>query len=80
VGTKLKVKSKTMTRIANDNPIDQDGDVKDNIILPFQLQESGLRGRAIRLGSELNTIISAHFTFIGRYDHSRRGVIIHVEI
>jgi molecular chaperone Hsp33 len=49
-----------MTRIANDNPIDQDGDVKDNIILPFQLQESGLRGRAIRLGSELNTIISAH--------------------
>ncbi len=49
-----------MTRIANDNPIDQDGDVKDNIILPFQLQESGLRGRAIRLGSELDTIISAH--------------------
>jgi molecular chaperone Hsp33 len=49
-----------MTRIANDNPINEDGDIKDNIILPFQLQESGLRGRAIRLGDELNAIISAH--------------------
>ncbi len=49
-----------MAKIANDNPVDQDGEVKDNIILPFQLQESGLRGRSIRLGSALNNILSNH--------------------
>ena len=49
-----------MTKIANDNPQSQDGDITDNIILPFQLQESGLRGRVVRLGAELDAIISAH--------------------
>ncbi len=49
-----------MVKIANDNPVEEDGDVVDNIILPFQLQESGLRGRAVRLGSTLNDILSAH--------------------
>ena len=49
-----------MSKIANDNPVKQDGEIEDNIILPFQLQASGLRGRAIRLGSELDNIISAH--------------------
>lgn len=49
-----------MARIANDNPVDQDGTVSDNIILPFQLQESGLRGRSIRLGSVLDEILSKH--------------------
>lgn len=49
-----------MTRIANDNPVIEDGDNIDNMILPFQLQESGLRGRYIRLGSVLNDILSGH--------------------
>ncbi len=49
-----------MVKIANDNPVEEDGDVVDNITLPFQLQESGLRGRAVRLGSALNDILSAH--------------------
>ena len=49
-----------MSKIANDNPVDQDGEIKDDIILPFQLQESGLRGRAVRLGDTLDQILSAH--------------------
>lgn len=49
-----------MARIANDNPVEQDGTITDNIIQPFQLQESGLRGRAVRLGSVLDDILSAH--------------------
>lgn len=49
-----------MVKIANDNPVEDDGEVVDNIILPFQLQESGLRGRAVRFGSTLNDILSAH--------------------
>ena len=49
-----------MVKIANDNPVDDDGVNVDNIILPFQLHESGLRGRAVRLGSTLNDILSAH--------------------
>lgn len=45
--------------IANDNataltPSD------DNVIQPFQLESSGLRGRVVRLGSVLNDILSAH--------------------
>lgn len=49
-----------MVKTANDNPVDEDGENVDNIILPFQLQESGLRGRAVRLGTALNDILSAH--------------------
>ncbi len=49
-----------MTKIANDNPVQEDGKVEDNIILPFQLQESGLRGRFVRLGSALNDILKLH--------------------
>ena len=49
-----------MARIANDNPVEQDGIITDNIIQPFQLQESGLRGRAVRFGNVLNDILSAH--------------------
>ena len=49
-----------MSRIVNDNPLNEDGAVKDDIILPFQLQESGLRGRAVRLGKAIDEIIKAH--------------------
>lgn len=35
----------------------------DNLILPFQIEASGLRGRIVRLGSELNNILSAHETY-----------------
>lgn len=42
--------------IANDN----DGGMPDNMILPFQLQASGLRGRIVRLGSVIDDIITAH--------------------
>ena len=49
-----------MVKIANDNPVDDDGQITDNIILPFQLHESGLRGRAVRFGSTVDDILSAH--------------------
>lgn len=49
-----------MARIANDNPFEQDGDNLENMILPFQLQESGLRGRLVRLSSEIDGILSQH--------------------
>lgn len=49
-----------MIRIANDNPVAEDGQNPDNMILPFQLQESGLRGRSVRLGSVINTIVTQH--------------------
>ncbi len=49
-----------MSRIANDNPVAEDGQNQDNIIQPFQLQESGLRGRSVRLGSVLDQIITQH--------------------
>lgn len=49
-----------MTRIANDNPVAWDGENIDNIVLPFQLQESGLRGRYVRLGTVLNDILAGH--------------------
>lgn len=49
-----------MSKIANDNPQDQDGAIKDDIIIPFQLQESGLRGRVVQLGASLDNILKAH--------------------
>lgn len=50
-----------MTRIANDNDgFTGDIDADDNLIQPFQLQVSGLRGRIVRLGSVINDIIAAH--------------------
>lgn len=49
-----------MSKIANDNPQQQDGPIKDDIIVPFQLQESGLRGRVVRLGQSVDDIIKAH--------------------
>jgi len=50
-----------MTRIANDNsdktaPRAPD----DDVIQPFQLELSGLRGRVVRLGAVLNDLLSAH--------------------
>jgi len=33
---------------------------QDNFILPFQLEKSALRGRAVRLGSVLDDILTAH--------------------
>jgi molecular chaperone Hsp33 len=50
-----------MTRIANDNsdkttPREPD----DNVIQPFQLEASGLRGRIVRLGSALNAMLGRH--------------------
>lgn len=49
-----------MTRIANDNTGNTAPPPDDNIIQPFQLEISGLRGRVVRLGSALNDILSAH--------------------
>jgi len=50
-----------MTRIANDNSDDTRALAPDdNIIQPFQLEASGLRGRVVRMGSVLNDILSAH--------------------
>ncbi|HEY8963347.1 MAG TPA: Hsp33 family molecular chaperone HslO [Alphaproteobacteria bacterium] len=50
-----------MSRIANDNSDDsRDLSPDDNIIQPFQLEASGLRGRVVRLGTVLNDILSAH--------------------
>jgi molecular chaperone Hsp33 len=34
--------------------------IKDDLILPFQLESSSLRGRIVRLGSVLDGILSAH--------------------
>lgn len=50
-----------MTRIANDNAdATASIDADDDVIQPFQLEVSGLRGRIVRLGSTLNDILSAH--------------------
>lgn len=52
-----------MSKIANDNPLDEDDNpvtLTDNMVLPFQLESSGVRGRLVRLGSALNAILSAH--------------------
>lgn len=45
--------------IANDNATAQTP-ADDNVVQPFQLETSGLRGRVVRLGSVLNDILSAH--------------------
>lgn len=49
-----------MARIANDNPTTKNGDADDNVVQPFQLIESDLRGRLVRLGSVVDDILSAH--------------------
>lgn len=50
-----------MSRIANDNSdYNRALAPDDNIIQPFQLESSGLRGRVVRLGTVLNDILSAH--------------------
>lgn len=50
-----------MSRIANDNADSLSAKTADdNIIQPFQLEASGLRGRIVRLGATLNDILSAH--------------------
>ncbi len=49
-----------MARIANDNSGEGFGKADDNVIQPFQLEESGLRGRLVRLGSVLDDVLSAH--------------------
>jgi len=50
-----------MTRTANDNNDEARAlEPDDNIIQPFQLELSGLRGRVVRLGTVLNDILSAH--------------------
>ena len=38
----------------------------DNFILPFQLETSRIRGRIVRLGSALDSILSAHKTYPDR--------------
>lgn len=47
-----------MVRIANDNPLDEE--VTFDLIQPFQLESSGLRGRIVKLGSVLDEICGAH--------------------
>ncbi|MCB1537560.1 MAG: Hsp33 family molecular chaperone HslO [Rhodospirillales bacterium] len=50
-----------MTRIANDNAdnaVPRTPD--DDVVQPFQLEVSGLRGRVVRLGPALNRILAAH--------------------
>lgn len=50
-----------MTRIANDNADAAAAKAADDdIIQPFQLESSGLRGRVVRLGPALNDILSSH--------------------
>lgn len=52
-----------MSKIANDNPLDEAESpipLTDNMVLPFQLESSGVRGRLVRLGASLNDILSAH--------------------
>lgn len=48
--------------ISNDNGIDLSAldDADDNVVQTFELSESNVRGRFIRLGSELDDIMSAH--------------------
>lgn len=50
-----------MTRIANDNSDSTAARAADdNIIQPFQLEASGLRGRVVRLGATLDDMLAAH--------------------
>lgn len=49
-----------MARIANDNSGERFGNADDNVIQPFQLEASGLRGRLVRLGSVIDEILGAH--------------------
>jgi molecular chaperone Hsp33 len=50
-----------MTRIANDNSDKTAArEPDDNIIQPFQLEASGLRGRIVRLGSALDAMLTRH--------------------
>lgn len=50
-----------MTRIANDNSDKTTArDPDDDIIQPFQLEASGLRGRIVRLGPSLNAMLGRH--------------------
>lgn len=50
-----------MTRIANDNADATAAKTPDDdIIQPFQLEASGLRGRVVRIGATLNDILSSH--------------------
>lgn len=50
-----------MTRTANDNSNAVDPrDPDDDLIQPFQLESSGLRGRVVRLGPALDALLSAH--------------------
>ncbi len=50
-----------MGRIANDNTDTDIGrPADDDLIQPFQIERSGLRGRIVRLGPVLNDILAAH--------------------
>ena len=50
-----------MSKIANDNPLDDDNGITvDDRVLPFQLESSGVRGRLVRLGDTLDRIMAAH--------------------
>jgi len=52
-----------MARIANDNDtLETTGgdDMSYDMMLPFQLQESGLRGRFVRIGAVLDDILGRH--------------------
>jgi len=50
-----------MATIANDNNgVIRITGMDDNVIQPFQLQASGLRGRIVRLGSVIDDILRAH--------------------
>lgn len=50
-----------MSKIANDNPLEGDADAHpDDLILPFQLESSGVRGRLVRFGPVLDRIMAAH--------------------
>ena len=37
-----------------------DADVKDDVVVPFQAEKAGARGRLLRLGDVVNQILSAH--------------------
>lgn len=46
--------------VSDDGYIFLDSDIKDDVVLPFQADEAGARGRLVRLGSTVDKILSDH--------------------
>ncbi|GAA6211117.1 Hsp33 family molecular chaperone [Hyphomicrobiales bacterium 4NK60-0047b] len=46
--------------VSDDGYIFLDSDIKDDVVLPFQADEAGARGRLVRLGNAVDKILSGH--------------------